>query len=283
MLLIKTAIIRRFSLSILFSFAFLSAWAGASAPSKALMLIDEMVFIGPKAGAATLQVKNPTNRAEAYRLNWTNLKMLPGGRKVKIEPGEAVPQLMPADPYMFMSPRRILLMPDQLQHLRLMVRRPAELAPGEYRSYLSLQPEIVPKEFNPDNAEASAKPQGTAVQMDMLTGFRIPVFFLHGDTTLTTSIKDARFGDKGFEFTFVREGNRSALGELEVNCFIDDKKIRLTRTRIQIFTELNSRNYSLQAKDIPPGCGTAYFEYMPHALDPDYTGSPLRLAEVPLQ
>jgi len=273
--------------ALLFSCVFLATLAGLPMPSHALLLVQEMVYIGPKAGAATFKVKNTTMRPEAYRMEWVDLKMIPGGRKRKIEPGEVVPTLMPAEPYMYISPRRLMLMPEQLQHLRLMVRRPSDLPPGEYRSYMVFNPEPVPKEYAPGSQGESAGSK-TSVNVDILTGFRVPVFFLHGETTLKTSIVNARYGvnekgKPGVHFTFVREGTRSAIGRIEINCMAQDSVQKISEGRIQVFTELGSLDYFLPTKEIPPGCTTATLDYIPHPEDPDYTGSFVRMAEVLLQ
>ena len=259
----------------------------AATPSRAMLILDDMVFIGPKSSAAIFKVKNATTRPEAYRLGWVQLRLKPGGGKEKIAPGETVENVMPAEPYMYMAPRRLMLMPDQLQHVRFMVRRMENLPAGEYRSYIVFQPEVVPDQYNPETGRETVS-SGTSVQMDMLSGFRIPVFFLNGETTLKTYVSEAGYGrdakgKNGVYFTFVREGNRSAIGDLEVRCMQGDQIVKLTGVEVKIYTELNERNYFLPIKNIPPGCTTAYLEYSPHAADPDFTGNFVRLAEIPLQ
>ncbi|GEM_PF-1966317 len=287
MLETELALLRQIRRGFIFFIFFLCALAGASPPSHALLLLEEMVYIGPKAGAATFKIKNTTQRAEAYRMEWVNLKMDPEGRKKMMAPGETMPGVMPAQDYMYLSPRRLMLMPDQLQHLRLMVRRPSDLPPGEYRSYMVFSPEPVPKAFDPANPQVKVS-QRTEATMDLLTGFRIPVFFLQGETVLNIAVINPGYGRNqqgkdGIHFIFAREGTRSAIGKMEANCMAGEQPVRLSETRIQIFTELPSLDYFMPVSDIPPGCSVATLDYMPHPADPDYTGFPVRMAEIPLR
>lgn len=269
-------------------FVFTGFLFGGASPSHALLILDNMVFIGPKAGAAVFKIKNTGKDAEAYRLEWTQLRMNEKGGKEVISPGMIVPEVMPADSYMYVAPRRLMLMPDQVQHVRFMVRRSENLAPGEYRSYIVFQPEAIPSTFNPATPQNPGMAQGKAkAQMTMLTGYRIPVFFLHGDTSLNVSVQSPSLGvnpkgQRTLYFTFAREGTRSALGSVDVNCMVDDRPTTIATGEIRIFTELSSRNYAYLLKDMPAGCTTLNVDYTPHPMDPDYTGTPVRLAEVPV-
>ncbi|PJB70812.1 MAG: hypothetical protein CO093_06640 [Alphaproteobacteria bacterium CG_4_9_14_3_um_filter_47_13] len=274
-----------FALSV---FLFASALLGGVAPSHAFLILDNMVFIGTKSGAAVFKIKNTGDEPEAYRLEWTQLRMKEKGGKEKVAQGETIPGVMAADSYMYVAPRRIMLMPGQVQHVRFMVRRTENMASGEYRSYIVFQPEEIPPTFNPEEATSNSVPApGKAVaQISMLTGYRIPVFFLHGDTILDVSVKDAVLGrDKSgaplLNFTFVREGTRSALGGLTVHCTTGDKEVKISSGEIRIFTELESRRYSYLLKNMPEDCVNITLDYLPQSLDPDYNGMAMRLAEIP--
>lgn len=280
--------VRKFLFTLTAIVLFAGTMTGGAAPSHALLILDNMIFIGPKSGAATFKIKNTADAPEAYRLDWTQLRMKPTGGKDKVAPGEVIPNVMAAEPYMFMAPRRLMLMPDQLQHVRFMVRRNENLAPGEYRSYIVFQPELIPQQYNPATGAMDNTSEGkAAAQITMLSGYRIPVFFLHGDTTLEVSVTGASYGanrngKNGFNLTFNRKGNRSALGNLTINCATGDQQTVLASGDIRIFTELESRNFFFLSNPVPPGCTMATVDYVPHSLDPDYTGNPVRLAEIPL-
>lgn len=279
--------LRKILMGPFFAALMLAGIVGAPMKAHALLILDNMIFIGPKSGAATFKVKNASKKPEAYRLNWDQLYMDQNGKKKEIPDGQMVPGVMSAEPYMFMSPRRLMLLPDQLQNVRFMVRRMPNLQPGEYRSYIVFQPEEVPQEYNPETYNpAEASTAGPAAALTMLSGYRVPVFFLQGETTLKVSVMDAGYGqspqgDTGFYFTFVREGNRSALGSVDVNCISSQEPFRLAGGDIRVYTELNARNYFYRVHDLK-GCTRAAIDYMPHKLDPDYTGQPMRLVEIPL-
>jgi len=271
--------------------AFLAAgcltFFAAVKPAHALLILDDMIYIGSKAGAATFKAKNTSAEPKAYRLEWTQLRQTLSGPKDNVAPGEVIPGVMNAEPYMFLSPRRLIIQPDQLQHIRFMVRRTEGLAPGEYRSYLEINPEEIPAAYSGTEKETLKNPVAAAASMNILTGYRIPVFFLHGDTMLEMSVLDPRFkadanGTPMIEFAFNRSGTRSAIGDLNLMCLGGEQPVRVGRMPIKIFTELPGKRYNARVEMPPEGCASIGFDFLHHKRDPDYTGYPVRLAEWPL-
>ncbi len=268
------------------TFCFLGALMGGAKTSHALLIIDDMIFVGQKSGSATFKVKNTGQKPLAYRIEWTQKRMAPGGKKEKIMPDELIENVNAAEPFMFLAPRRMILQSGQLQHIRFMVRRMENLAPGEYRSYIALQPEKIPQEYATGGEVGSTGNLATA-QVDFLTGYNIPVFFLHGETTLKTEITQASLGQgkqgrNGVHFTFKREGNRSAIGELMLTCVGTEGSKLLSKVKIKIFTEITERSYFTPFEWPPGGCHSVTFDYSPHKLDPDYALNAVRMMELPV-
>lgn len=270
------------ALSVFFFFFALAA-LGVVDKAHALLVVDDMVYVGQNAGAATLKIKNTSAKPTAYRLEWTQLRMKPGGAKETVLRDQAITGVLPAEPFMYVAPRRLIMQPDQLQHIRFMVRRTPDMQPGEYRSYIVMDPEPIPQEYGQPGGAGKQ-----SAQLDILTGYRIPVFFLHGETTLVTSVTDARIGqnEKGepsIAFTFKREGNRSALGEMTMKCVTGETDAMIGRMDIKVFTELSERQYNVKL-DLPPtGCRSVALDYLPHRADPDYEKGMMRMADIPLQ
>lgn len=254
--------------------------------SHAVLITESMIFVGERQSSAVFKLKNTSKQPQAFRIDWTNLRMTPSGSKEAVAEGETVPGLLPAEDYVYVAPRRLVLQPGQLQHIRFMVRRNRDMPAGEYRSYFTIQPEEIPQAYSQSAQDDSVK-QGAAATVRVLAGYRIPLFFLHGDTTLDVEFANVRkgpdrSGNEALFFTVRRSGSRSALGQAEVTCTMPDgEKIGLVTQRIQIFTELDSRDYHVYPDTPPEGCTNTTLSFVPHKGDPLYRPNEA-LASTPL-
>ncbi len=268
---------------------FATSLMAVSAPANALLVLGSYVFIGPNGSARTYKIKNTAGEPKAYRLEWTQLQQMPVGAKRKMQKGEIVPGVMDAEPYMYIAPRRLMMQPNQLQHLRFMVRRAENMQPGEYRSYIYLQPEEIPATYKPNkDNRGTGGGKGASGTLSILTGYRIPVVFLHGDTTLQTGVRDVRFvptekGGTSVQFIFTREGTRSAIGEINIYCSTPEGEVRVSGGEIKVFTELNEKPMNYDLVNPPPNCAQVSIDFLPHMEDPDYARGPVRMAAIPMQ
>ena len=219
--------------------------------------------------------------------------MTPTGSKEVIPEGQSVPNLRPANDYVFVSPRRLILQPDQLQYVRFMLRRNKDMPVGEYRSYVTIQPEDMPQAYTANDdkngaAQAAAAKNAAAATMHVLAGYRIPLFFLNGETTLNVEFANMRVGpdahgNNSLFFTVHRSGNRSAIGQAEIVCTMSDgKEVKLGHQRIQIFTELDHRDYTAAMMAPPAGCGNTALQFIPHSGDPLFQGADKPVVKTPL-
>lgn len=247
-----------------------------SGQAHALLITDSYVFVGPSGGSAILKMKNTSNRPEAYRLDWAELLMNENGSRTDAGEQElAAAGVMAASPYMYVAPRRLMIQPNQLQNLRFMVRRNNNLVPGEYRSYIVIGPEEIPANFDPESGETvQSVGGGHAVQITMLTGYRIPVFFLHGETTLETSfsnisVEPSDAGRYRLTYTLNRSGTRSALGQVRIFCDAPDGREKIIRRMdTRIFKELSSRTYTREIRLDKNECSNFQIGFFVHSQDP---------------
>ncbi len=257
-------------------------------PAHALLLLGSYVFMGSNEAASVMSVKNTANDPLAYRISWEQIYMnAEGGREI-LKEGEVPSGFMPADPYLYVSPRRVIIQGQQMQNIRFMARKPKDLPPGEYRSYVFLNPEKIPMVYEQDKAAAAdnAKDGHAQAQLEMLTGYRIPVFFLNGETTLDVSFSDVHWGKKrdkdAILFTLNRAGNRSAIGAINVTCNPGaENQYFMASMDVKIFTELDRRSYAHAVKFPEHGCSKISLAFIPHSKDPAYNGQqPLAYAEI---
>lgn len=273
----KNGNLRIYSLFGVFVAAFLLSFV-VIGKSHAVLITESMIFMGDKESSAVFKLKNTSKEPRAYRIEWINLRMNPSGSKDAVPDGQAIANVMPAEDFVYVAPRRIVVQPGQLQHIRFMLRRNRDMAEGEYRSYVTVQPENMPAAYKAgaNGAQQAKAGQGAAATMNVLAGYRIPLFFLHGETTLDLQFTDVRrgtdkAGNPALLFTAIRSGNRSALGQAELVCRMPGgERVVLASQRIQIFTELDRRQYRVYDKTPPAGCTNTALEFFPHEGDPLY-------------
>ncbi|MCI5061165.1 MAG: hypothetical protein MRY79_08885, partial [Alphaproteobacteria bacterium] len=169
------------------------------------------------------------------------------------------PDIKPVTDMIRFAPRRFTIPPNSSQQVRLMLRTPAGLADGEYRSHLWVRPEADVEELKLRNEMQQKGKQG--VSLRMLAGVTMPVIVRKGALEASTSITDLRASETpGFidvSFRLNRQGSRSVYGDLEYVCNGGAYQLKNTRG-IAVYTETAYRDFSLRierAQD-QPRCGS---------------------------
>ena len=264
---------------------------GFSPEAQALKVtLKRAVFEGPNR-TATLTIINNTAEDQAYRLGWRQMRMTENQALVGVDdPADAV-GLKPVDDLIRYAPRRILIPAGGTQQVRLLLRKPADLAEGEYRSHFWIQPEAESVKFAPPSAEmAEAAKTRPMVQIKMLTGITIPVIVRHGKLTVKATMTEARVSrdpdgkNMNVGFMINREGNRSIYGDLKFTC--DGGVLAKQIKGVAVYTEVNKRfmNFSIP---YPEGgaaaCSKMKIEYIADADDMALKGASLASAEAAVQ
>lgn len=184
-----------------------------------------VVFEGRKRSEELLMFNRGTVKG-LYRIFFKNVRAREDGSYEDIsqpDPGQRF-----ADRLVRYSPRRVVLEPGQSQSVRLLVRKPRDLAPGEYRSHLVFQ--AVPPPTQADNVEAQDVEEGNiSIRLVAQFGISIPVIVRHGDLSAGVEISemalDARSSSDGRPVLFFRlnrEGDRSVYGDIAVTFLAPD-------------------------------------------------------------
>jgi hypothetical protein len=154
-------------------------------------------------------------KAATYRISLVLRRMTADGKLDEVDtPTEAEQRALDMISY---APRRVVLEPNQPQSIRVAVRKPADLADGEYRVHMMFR--AVP-DANPVVAAADAPTEGFAIQLIPIYGITIPVIVRSGNLEAHASIADPRIeaedGHELIAFDLVRNGDRSTFGEVRV-------------------------------------------------------------------
>jgi P pilus assembly chaperone PapD len=188
-------------------------------PARAeLMLHPTRIVFDKNARAAQIELINNGSAPASYRISLVNRRMSEAGQ---FEPaGQAQDGERFADEMLRYSPRQVTLQPGTAQTVRVMLRKPAELAEGEYRSHLQFDklPEV--------EGAASIENQGKnatqiGVVLNALVGASVPVIVRHGATSASVTLgglalqKDEA-GRPQLALAFGREGSSSVYGDVSV-------------------------------------------------------------------
>lgn len=184
-----------------------------------LMLHPTRLVFDKNTRAAQVELINNSAEPATYRITLVNRRMTEDGQFEPVAtpaPGELF-----ADAMLRYSPRQVTLQPGTAQTVRLMLRKPAVLADGEYRSHLHF--EKLPDAKGSTSVESQGKAEGIGVRLSALVGASMPVIVRHGATSAAVALSNlalhkAELGQPPtLSLQFDRSGNSSVYGDLQVN------------------------------------------------------------------
>ncbi|MBQ5940386.1 MULTISPECIES: molecular chaperone [unclassified Massilia] len=189
------------------------------APAHAeLMLHPTRIVFEQNQRAAQIELINNGTKPASYRIALVNRRMTEAGQ---FEPADTpAPGEHFADSMLRYSPRQITLQPGTAQTVRVMLRKPADLAEGEYRSHLLF--DKLPDAEGESSIEQRGQNSGIGVVMNALVGASVPVIVRHGK--VDASIKLAGLALQ-YDATrrplltmrLEREGSGSVYGDVSVS------------------------------------------------------------------
>jgi P pilus assembly chaperone PapD len=182
-----------------------------------LMLFPTRIVFEKNQRAAQLELINQGKTPETYRLSMVNRRMSETGEFSPADtpaPGEQF-----ADSMVRFSPRQVTIAPGGSQTVRMLLRKPEDLATGEYRSHLQI--DRVPDPVGSGSIEAAPDASKIGVTLTALVGASIPVIVRQGETHATVALSQLSVLAAGAEpmslaFEIDRSGDRSIYGDLAV-------------------------------------------------------------------
>jgi len=192
--------------------------------APAVSLADADVTVSPtrivfdgNTRKAQVSLINNSAAPKTYRISWSRKRLTESGRYEEVE--QAQPGERFSDTMIRFSPRQIVLPPGKPQAVRLLLRKPADLEVGEYRSYLKFS--AIPS-GEERSIEKVLKRDGRSVsiQLTPIMAVSIPVIVRHGDVDVAVSISNLILnsgqGQPKLAFNIERSGNGSVYGDIEV-------------------------------------------------------------------
>lgn len=112
---------------------------GAVLPTStatATTVLDPIIVFEGRTRQVAVRLVNAHSHVMTYRISIVNLRKQPDGSYIEVEAPD------PADRFardlLEFSPRQTTVAPNQTQTIRLILRKPADLPPGNYRSFLRI-------------------------------------------------------------------------------------------------------------------------------------------------
>jgi len=191
--------------------------AHAQGPGDLTITPTRLVFEG-RTRAAQLSVINRGAKKATYRIAFHQMRMSEDGQMEEITTAGAGEKF--AEELLRFSPREVTLEPELAQTVRLLVRKPAGLPPGEYRSHLLLY--AVPNEEEATPGTVTLRDKEIGIRLTPIYRISIPVIVREGELPATAALEDLAMqpGQKGvapsLSFRLRRGGERSLYGDVTV-------------------------------------------------------------------
>jgi P pilus assembly chaperone PapD len=221
-----------------------------------LTIAPTRVVFSDKMRASQVTIVNTGDEAGTFRISLVNKRMTVDGRLEDVKAAKSGEQF--ADKMIRFSPRQAVLEPGQSQVVRLGLRRPANLEPGEYRSHMLFQ--AIPKNTAKD-IQPSGQTGGIKIQLTAIVAISIPVIVRHGRTVATASFISASYQPRQLKEDFPhlllslqRTGNQSVYGDFLAE-FIDSDGAKTVVVQVKgaaIYTPGKERRIKLPLS-VPPG------------------------------
>lgn len=184
-----------------------------------LMIEPTRIVFGKNKRTAQVDLINNGKETATYRISVVNRRMSETGEFMPLENAGVGEQF--AGELIRFSPRQVILAPGAGQVVRIMLRKPAGLADGEYRSHLHFDriPDAIGANNLATQGDATAA-SGFSVRLTMLAGVSIPVIVRHGETSAKAALSGLELSPAAagqapiLSAVVQRSGNSSLYGNL---------------------------------------------------------------------
>ena len=234
----------------------LSVQHAAAQGAGDLIVAPTRVVLEGRTRSAQLTLSNTGSTTSTYRISIVNLRMNEDGTVVEItEPDEGQ---MFAEKLFRYSPRQITLEPGATQAVRILLRKPKDLADGEYRSHIFFR--AVPDEAG-QSVNQTVNQDGIQIRLIPVYGITLPIIIRHGKPTVSASLSELKLNPPSennplstLNFRVLREGSISAFGDFKATFVSNsgEKTIIGEMQRFAVYTPNKSRAVNIPMR-VPEG------------------------------
>lgn len=218
-----------------------------------LVISPTFVMFSDRERSKEISLLNTSSKRLTYRIEWIHNKMDENGRLRKMD-GSLYD--FDFEEVVRFSPRQVTLPPNGRQSVRLSLRRPENLPPGDYHAHLSFT--RLPSEGSMPSADLvpSGESEGAGIRLNLGIAVAIPVFFTVGERDIAIELGEPRFEQAQLNeeetgpvlmVPVTRHGNHSAIGRLQAIHIAPDgreRQIGFIRNA-NIYSEIDHRVFRL--------------------------------------
>ncbi len=218
----------------------------AFAKNAEIMLLPTRVVMEKNDRQGTIVIKNTGDATGNFTIELVDMKMLETGIVVPYDAGETAQ--FSATSLIHIAPKSMTLKPGETQNVRLLLRKPETLEPGEYRTHLRVR-------LVDENADVQDPGKETGIQVKANLVIIIPIIVRHGATTLSMNIDSPRLardssGTPIVEMYLAREGNRSSMGDITISC---GQQVVKVFQGVAVYRPTSRRFISIPLDETPKG------------------------------
>lgn len=217
-------------------------------------LYPKRVVLDSRRQITTIGLFNNTAETGTYEISVVDLVMDSTGqiRPVeKVADADLKARTRTASSFLKHSPRRVVLQGAESQLVRVLVRAPADLPDGEYRSHFKVTaiPRNLDEGTSIEQVSQFAQQSDIGVAIRPRFGISIPVIVRIGETTLNVGISDVRLvttnsDQRAISFNINRAGTRSAFGDILITSNSNGETLALVKG-IGVYPEIDSRHVTI--------------------------------------
>lgn len=182
-----------------------------------LQLYPTRIILKDGKDSAEVNVVNGGTATGRYRAEMADMQMLSEGPLKRLGDGEEMPYSIKS--HLRVSPRSVTVPPGQSQKFRLLLRKPRDMADGEYRTHLH----VMMSSDNVENESAETPDASFGVKLRPRLQVSIPVIVVVGAVNFSATIDDMQLvpasegiSRPGVMATMSVSGNASSWGRLVV-------------------------------------------------------------------
>lgn len=203
-------------MKLLLRFVVLLAAVRVHAAGELMVHPTRVVFEG-NSRTAQIDLINSGTEPMTYRISVINRRMNETGDFAPAETPSAEERF--ANEMIRFSPRQVVLQPGVAQAVRVQLRKPADVADGEYRTHLLFQ--ALPPASTASASAGEEENEALDIRLTAIYSVSIPVIVRHGATAATVSLdnlelKRSQSAPPALGLTIGRSGSRSVYGDLTV-------------------------------------------------------------------
>lgn len=182
-----------------------------------LAVAPTRILFEGRTRSAQVSLLNQGTETAVYRIAIINMQMTDSGEYQRVEE-KGVPAGY-ADSLIRYAPRQVELEPGKSQTVRFLLRKPAELPEGEFRSHILFQ--AVPDPKTGQSIEVPTDQEGLSIRLIVIPGITIPLIVRHGELSASGSLSGFNIisgagsaEGPSLSFQINRTGNQSLFGDI---------------------------------------------------------------------